>query len=83
MLGRDSLDLLISADRAMRAQRFAERHKPRVKSRMTIIAAPRIKPEQAQHEISCELAARASRVSTLADGADHQSLKAVLNFSTA
>jgi hypothetical protein len=83
MLGRDSLDFLISADRAMRSQRFAERHKPRVESRMAIIAAPRINSEHAQHEIGCELATRPSRVFTLADGADHQSLKAVLNFSTA
>jgi hypothetical protein len=45
---------------------------------MAIIAAPRIDSEQAQHEIGCELAARASRVFTLADGADHRSLKAVL-----
>jgi len=74
MLGRDSLDFLVSADRAMRAERFAERHEPGVESRMTIIAPPRIDSEHAQHEIGCELATRPSRVFTLADGADHQSL---------
>jgi hypothetical protein len=83
MLRRDSLDFLISADRTMCAQRFAERHKPRVESRMTIIAAPRVDSEHAQHKIGCELATRPSRVFTLADGADHQSLKAILNFPTA
>jgi hypothetical protein len=80
MLGRDSLDFLISADRAMRAERFTERHKPRVESRMTIIAAPRINSADAQHEIGGELATRPSRVFTLADGTDHQSLEAVLKF---
>jgi hypothetical protein len=82
MLGRDPLDFLISADWTMCAERFAQRHKPRVESRMTIIAAPRIDSKQAQHEIGCELATRPSRVFTLADGANHQSLKAVLNFWT-
>jgi hypothetical protein len=77
MLWRDSLDFLVSANRAVRAQRFTERHKSRVESRMTIIAAPRINSEDAQHEIGGELATRPSRVFTLADGAGHRSLEFV------
>jgi hypothetical protein len=68
----NSLQLMISADRTMRMQRFAQRHGARAKSSAAILAPPRINPRQAKEVVCNRTAARASHSCLFTHRADHR-----------
>lgn len=71
MLRRNTFQIRIPTDRAMRMQRVAQPHRPRVKARPAFPAPPRIDTQNAQNVIRGSLSARTPRACMFTDGAGH------------
>jgi hypothetical protein len=73
VFGRDALHFLIAAYRTVRPHRISQRHHPAMKSRVAIMATPRIHTKRAQNIVRGVMATRTSCVRAFADGAGHPS----------
>jgi hypothetical protein len=71
VLRRDALQFEVAANRAVCVKRVAQRHQPRMKSRVAGPAAPRVVTKSAQRVVCNRLTPRSSSTVLFADGASH------------